>query len=240
MGRAEGPLITQANVPRSVGAVIVLEGHRESVLVFLPGFMTAASSYRALLEPVAAAGTTVVVPQLYRRGVAVLAGRFPVAREAAVAADLVRSTAALHRTTSVVLGGHSRGGQAAWRAAALLARDGLPAGVVLVDPVDGEGRSSTGPVTTASPAGFACPLLIIGAGIAGRCAPDGVNHRAFAAAAPQARHVVVRALGHADVLQGPARSIGRLLCRGSDHPDVGRATCSALVTTFVAECLEHR
>ena len=210
------------------------------MLVFLPGFMTARTSYRALLEPVAAAGTTVVVPQLYRRGVAVLAGRFPVAREAAVAADLVRSTAALHRTTSVVLGGHSRGGQAAWRAAALLARDGLPAGVVLVDPVDGEGRSSTGPVTTASPDGFACAMLIIGAGIAGRCAPDGVNHRAFAAAAPQARHVVVRALGHADVLQGPARSIGRLLCRGADHPDVGRATCSALVTTFVAECLEHR
>lgn len=162
------------------------------------------------------------------------------AQEAAAAADLVRSTAAQRRTASVVLGGHSRGGQAAWRAAALMARDGLPAGVVLVDPVDGEGRAPTGPVTTASPAGFGCPVLIIGAGIAGRCAPDGVNHRAFASAAPQARHVVVRSLGHADVLQGAARSMGRRLCPGRDNPDVGRAACSALVTTFVGECLGHR
>ena len=220
--------------------MIVLAGRGGSVLVFLPGFMTPAASYRTLLEPVAAAGTTVIVPQLYRRGVAALAGRHPVAEEAAAAADLVRSTAARLPTAPVLLGGHSRGGQAAWRAAALLARDGLPAGVVLVDPVDGEGRTSTGPVATASPAGFDCPTLIIGAGIAGRCAPDDVNHRAFAAATPQARHVVVSSLGHADVLQGPARSIGRRLCGGADHPDAGRAACSALVTTFVVECLEHR
>lgn len=214
--------------------------HRESVLVFLPGFMTARTSYRTLLEPVTAAGTTVIVPRLYRRGIAALAGRHPVAQEAVAAADLVRATATRLPTASVFLGGHSRGGQAAWRAAALLAPDGLPAGVVLVDPVDGDGRAATGPVATASPAGFDCPTLIIGAGIAGRCAPDGVNHRAFATATPQARHVVVRSLGHADVLQGPARSIGRRLCGGADHPDAGRATCSALMATFVAECLEHR
>jgi pimeloyl-ACP methyl ester carboxylesterase len=213
--------------------VLVLEGSGERVLVFLPGFLSAAASYRALLEPVAAAGATVVVPQLYPRGIAALAGRVPVSAEAAAAADLVRATVDERGTRSVFLAGHSRGGQAAWRAAGLLAAEGLPAGLVLLDPVDGEGRRPTAPAATATPAAFSCPALVIGAGLGGRCAPGPVNHRAFAEATPHARHVVVRGFGHADLLQGRARSLGRRLCGGAADPDPGRAACSALLAAFL-------
>lgn len=214
--------------------MLVLAGSGDRVLVFLPGFLSAATSYRALLEPVAAAGTTVLVPQLYRRGIGALAGRVPVSAEASAAADLVRATVDQRGTSSVFLAGHSRGGQAAWRAAGLLAAEGLPAGLVLVDPVDGEGRRPSAPAATAAPAAFTCPTLVIGAGLGGRCAPEPVNHRAFAAATPHARYVVVRGFGHADVLEGRARSLGRRLCGGADDPDPGRAACSALLSAFLA------
>ena len=119
-------------------------GGAARTLVFLPGFMGSAESYRELLTPVAEGGTTVIVPQLYRRGVAALLGRVSVAAEAEAAAELVRATALERPESAVFLGGHSRGGQAAWRAAGLLA-PGLPAGLVLLDPVDGEGRDTTTP-----------------------------------------------------------------------------------------------
>jgi len=214
--------------------LLVLEGSGDRVLVFLPGFLNAAASYRALLEPAAAAGTTVIVPQLYARGIGALAGRVPVSAEAGAAADLVRDTEDQRGTTQVFLAGHSRGGQAAWRAAGLLAAEGLPAGLVLFDPVDGEGRRPSAPVATATPAAFGCLTLVIGAGLGGRCAPEPVNHRAFAAATPRALHVVVRGLGHADLLEGRARSLGRRLCGGADDPDPGRTACSALLTAFLA------
>jgi pimeloyl-ACP methyl ester carboxylesterase len=133
----------------------------------------------------------------------------------------------------VFLGGHSRGGQAAWRAANLLAREGLPAGLVLVDPVDGAGRAPTQPAATSAPAAFTCPALVVGAGLGGRCAPEPVNHRVFAAAAPHARHVVVTRLGHADVLDGRARTAGRWLCGGAEDPGPGRAAVTALVASLV-------
>ena len=214
--------------------MLVLEGSGGGVLVFLPGFLNAAASYRALLQPVAAAGTSVLVPQLYPRGIGALAGRVPVSAEAAAAAALVRDTAAARGTEQVFLAGHSRGGQAAWRASGLLAGQGLPAGLALLDPVDGEGRRPSAPDATAAPAAFGCPTLVIGAGLGGRCAPEPVNHRAFAAATPHARYVVVRGFGHADVLEGRARSLGRRLCGGADDPDPGREACSALLAAFLA------
>lgn len=203
------------------------------VLVFLPGFMSAASSYRMLLEPLTAQGISVVVPQLYRRGPAVLAGRFTVEQEALAAAAVVRGEAGGRRDRTVVLGGHSRGGQAAWRAANLLAAEGLPAALVLVDPVDGAGRRPEVPTASAEPVAFRCPCLVIGAGIGGRCAPEPVNHRVFAAAAPDARHVVVDSIGHGDVLDDRPAATARRLCGGAEDPSPGRATVTALVTDLV-------
>jgi pimeloyl-ACP methyl ester carboxylesterase len=203
------------------------------VLVFLPGFMTPAASYGALLEPLTAHGISVVVPQLYRRGPGALAGRATVEREAADAAEVVRGLAGGRSDRRVFLGGHSRGGQAAWRAANLLAGERLPAGLGLVDPVDGAGRAPAQPTATSARAAFTCPALVVGAGIGGRCAPEPVNHRAFARAAPHARHVVVTRLGHADVLDGRSRRLGRWLCGGAEDPDAGRAAVTALVASLV-------
>ena len=198
-----------------------------TTLVLLPGFLSASESYRALVTPLTGDGATVVVPQLYPRGVAALTGRYTVEEEARAAAELVRRES--QAVPRVVLAGHSRGGQAAWRAANLLAGQGIPAALVLIDPVDGAGREPTAPTATRDPAHFDCPALIVGAGVGGRCAPEPVNHRVFASATPHARHVVVRDLGHADILDGRARSFGRRLCGGATDPDAGRALVTELL-----------
>jgi pimeloyl-ACP methyl ester carboxylesterase len=218
------------NVLRLDPAPGTANGH---VLVFLPGFLSSASSYRMLLEPLTAHGISVVVPQLYRRGPAVLAGRYTVEHEAHAAAAVVRGEAGGSRDRTVVLGGHSRGGQAAWRAANLLAGEGVPAALVLVDPVDGAGRRPEVPSSTLDPVEFRCPCLVVGAGIGGRCAPEPVNHRVFAAAAPEAGHVVVDAIGHGDVLDDRPAATARRLCGGAIDPAPGRAIVTALITDLV-------
>ena len=211
---------------------VTMLGTGPDLLIFLPGFMSSAGAYRALLEPVAAQGTTVVIPQLYRRGPSALIGRPSVIDEADTAADLVRRTALAYPTHSIVLGGHSRGGQAAWRAAAALAPE-LPAALVLLDPVDGEGRQPSRATATSSGLRVTCRTLVIGAGIGGACAPTPVNHEVFAAATPDAEHAIVTELGHADVLSGRERSLGRRLCGGAANPEPGRAACSALIAAFI-------
>jgi len=202
----------------------------DRTLVFLPGFMTAASSYTTLLEPLTAQGISVVVPQLYRRGLGALLGRATVEQEASDAADLVRD---LVGGGPVVLGGHSRGGQAAFRATAALASTGEVSGLVLVDPVDGSGRAPSVRTATATSAGFSVPCLVIGAGLGGRCAPEPVNHEAFADAMPLARHVVVTRLGHGDMLDDAPRARAARLCGGADDPDPGRAAVTRLLAWSV-------
>ena len=205
------------------------------VLVFLHGFMIAPDAYRELVAPAADAGFEVVTPDLYPRGVAALLGRHPVEIEAADAAAVVR-TLSRESGAGVVLAGHSRGGQAAWRAANLLAVEPhVVSALVLVDPVDGGGRSPTERTATLEPATFECPALVIGAGLGGRCAPSAVNHDSFASATPDARHVVVPELGHADMLDGRSRAFGRRLCGGAVDPDPGRATVARLLTAFAQE-----
>ncbi len=216
----------------------MLPGTGDSVLVFLPGFMASAASYRELLAPLAVAGTTVLIPQLYRRGLAALAGRPTAADEAVQATLVVRGAAARYGSRRVFLGGHSRGGQAAWRAAPLLEPDGLPAGLVLLDPVDGSGPLQRSPHAAATRTGVTCPTLVVGAGVSGRCAPEGLNHRAFASAAPHVHHAVVDGLGHADVLTGAGRTLGRLLCGGGADPERARAQVCELVRSFIDGCLQ--
>lgn len=272
-------------------------------LVFLPGFMTAPTSYEALLAPLQDAGVHVVVPHLYRRGIKALSGAFSVADEAVRACEFLASLPTSNGSGPLWLGGHSRGGQAAWRSAQLLAtsnraatatrenatatdrraaaadgdatpvweagsqlplsnrnfsyprthaEDRLPAGnrtvgrarprqarprqlagLILVDPVDGSGRRPAGPEACANAASFDLPTLIIGAGIGGNCAPAAVNHDVFAAATPGADHVVVAGLGHADILCGPVRTLGRLLCGGGDDPTTARRRVSELMLAAI-------
>jgi pimeloyl-ACP methyl ester carboxylesterase len=217
---------------------LVLESDGDTLLVLLPGFLNAPESYLDLVRPLPSRGTTVVVPALYGRGPSVLTGRFTARDEAELAADLVREQVAVRRPSTAVLAGHSRGGQAAFVAAGLLESSGdALAALALVDPVDGEGRAPTSPVSTVAGAGFGCRTLVIGAALGGRCAPAPVNHEVFARATPQARHVVVRELGHADMLGGRARAFGRRLCGGADDPDPGRAACTELLAALVDDDL---
>jgi pimeloyl-ACP methyl ester carboxylesterase len=130
------------------------------------------------------------------------------------------------------LAGHSRGGQAAWRAAQLLG--GECAGLMLVDPVDGGGGPRPAERTsTAAPVALNCAALIIGAGLGGRCAPAAVNHECFAEACPTATHVVVPDMGHADVLTGRALRLGRLLCGGGSDPAAARRQVTDLMLEFM-------
>lgn len=213
--------------------MLVVPGSGSDVLVLLPGFMIAAPAYAALAGSVADAGTTVIVPQLYRRGLGALAGRVPVAAEADAAIALIGDVQAERPGARFHLGGHSRGGQVAWLAARRPAGIGLPASLVLLDPVDGQGRRPVGPTSTAEPADLAVPTLVVGAGVGGRCAPAGVDHRQFARATPSARHVIVDGLGHADLLSGAGRRLGRRLCGGGPDPDAARAVTAALVSAWI-------
>jgi len=196
----------------------------DRTLLFLPGFMIAASSYTALQEPL---GVSLVVPQLYPRGLAALRGKHSVTAEAAAVAALVADIPG-----RVFLAGHSRGGQAAWLAAGALG--GHVAGLCLVDPVDGQGRRPVRDLSTRRGTEYAGSTWIIGAGVAGPCAPVGANHEQFARATPQAVQLVVPDLGHADILQGRARGLGRRLCGGGRNPDAARALCTGLLAALMA------
>jgi pimeloyl-ACP methyl ester carboxylesterase len=220
------------------GRRLVLEGGGDALLVLLPGFLNTPAAYADLLAPLPAQGTTVVVEQLYARGPAALTGRFTVRDEARAAAEVVRRETRARAPRTVVLAGHSRGGQAAFLAADLLAEAGDQLDAVgLVDPVDGEGRAPSAPVSTVGGARFGCRAIVLGAALGGRCAPEPVNHEVFAAAIPQARHVVVRELGHTDMLGGRSRTFGRRLCGGADDPDPGRALCTQLLGALVDDDL---
>jgi len=196
----------------------------DRTLVFLPGFMTAARAYQGLLEQV---GMSLVVPQLYPRGLAALRGKHTVRQETAAAAQLVAGLPG-----RVFLAGHSRGAQAAWLAAGVLGE--RVAGLCLVDPVDGQGRRPVRDLATRRGAEYTGPTWIIGAGVSGPCAPVGANHEQFVRATPHAVHLVVPDLGHPDILRGRARSFGRRLCGGGVDPDRARTLCSGLLAQFVA------
>ena len=197
------------------GGGVFVQGQDAVWLVLLPGFQTPAGAYHDLAVTVAGHGPTVFVPQLVRPGFGSLLGRPDVSTEAVRAAALVAAIRRDQQPGSVVLAGHSRGGLAAWLVAAHVPLEGL----VLIDPVDAAGpRPRHGTFTTRT-LQLTFKALIIGAGVNGPCAPESVNHRAFAAATPGCRHVVIDDLGHADVLSGRLRSPGRRLCKGGTDPD---------------------
>lgn len=203
-------------------------------LVFLPGFLAPASAYRGLLAPLAfGSGWHVRIAQVYRPGVRALAGRPCVDEEASHAASIVQDLAA--RGNEVWLGGHSRGGQAAW----LAAESCSPGGLMVVDPVDGSGPGSLARTTSRPPAFDVVPL-IVGAGVGGPCAPGGLNHERFAAAAPRRIHAVLPECAHADVLAGGPLRLGRLLCGAGPDPRAARRTVSALMAAHLADRLSDR
>ncbi len=208
-----------------------------TVLVFLRGFATPPAAYTALLAPLRAVGVAVAVPNFY--GLNGYIGRYTAVDEASDTLALLRE---IHEP--VVLAGHSRGGQVAWRTAQLLAAAGTGADVdlralVLIDPVDGAGPRARGRLATATPASFTTPTLIVGAGIGGTCAPERANYSTFASATPTATLVVIDDMGHADILNGRRAALGRRLCGGSENPSAVREEVSSLLAATYAEGMEH-
>ena len=195
-------------------------------LVFLPGFMATPAMYRSLLAPLADGGVRVVVPMLTRPGPASLLGRVRPDDEAARAASVVRSER--EAGLRVWLGGHSRGGLLAWLAAA----DAEAERLLLVDPVAGGGPpwASPEPLPARS---LPRPPLVVGLGQGGRCAPAGRDHEVFAVATPGCEHVVIPGAGHADVLDGGAGRLGRVLCGHGPDPVAVRSEVTALLASAV-------
>lgn len=206
------------------------------MLVFVPGFLASARSYRDFLTEMAGDAITVVAPRLHRPGILALRGRPTPRDEAARAVALVGEIRSAHQPDALWIGGHSRGGQVAWLAADRLAAAGAGCdGIVVVDPVDGSGSRRPEPRATSTVAGFDAPTLIIGAGTGARCAPPGRNHAAFAACAPPGvEYVVVPTLGHADILTGAPARLGRILCTSGPDPAQARSTVARHIARFIA------
>lgn len=234
MGSVDPVFATATDLPGAVRALLVDPGRSNApggrVIVFFPGFMVSPWSYRSLFASIVSDRTSIVAPQMYRRGPGPLAGHPSPAEEAAAGTRLVEHVVATRGADEVWLAGHSRGGQVAWR----VAEHVEPHGVVVIDPVDGAGRHPSAPVAAAEPAGFTARTLVVGAGLGGRCAPAAVNHQHFAAAAPPgATHVVIDSMGHGDLLDDRPARASRLLCGGSADARRERSTVAELVRRFV-------
>ena len=212
-------------MPRNSSAGLFLPGPSAEILIFLPGFLGRPKQYTDLLTPLAGLGLNLLVPNLHKNWRRELSGAFTAEDESRIAVTVVQDQ--IQQGRKVWLAGHSRGGQVAWRAAESLAIEGL----ILVDPVDSDGRHVRPTVTVRDP-DFDLEPLTIGAGVGGRCAPTGVNHEVFAARV-SGPHLVLPQCGHADMLNDPARKAARRICPGGPDPDAQRATLAELMALFI-------
>ncbi len=196
-------------------------------LVFLPGFACPPGAYRSFLEPVALRVGRVVVASVGHL-LAEVTGRSTPAEEAVRCVELVEAIRA--DGAQVWLGGHSRGGTVAWLAAGMARVEGL----VLVDPVYGGGPPWQRP---GSPPRIepGCPVSILGFEVGGRCAPADRNHEHFAAALPDAEHMVVPGCGHADILGGGFGRMGRLTCGGGGDAATAMSTARGALLDALAD-----
>jgi pimeloyl-ACP methyl ester carboxylesterase len=192
-------------------------------LLFIPGFMASPRAYASLLAPVAECVGRVIVPSPQASNLALLTGRYRATQQAEHVEEMACELRG--EGVDVLLGGHSRGGFVALLASPRI----LPAGLVLFDPVSGDGGPTKKPEPL-PPVQLDCTCIVIGCGLTGRCAPAGRNHEVFAAALPNAHHTVVSDCGHADVLDGPAARFGGLLCgHGRDPRKARQAVSHAMI-----------
>lgn len=202
--------------------------------LFVPGFACPTRAYGAFLAAIGeadgAAGIDVRAHDPSSGPLAQVTGRSKPgdeARRLVAVADELRADG-----EPLVLGGHSRGGLVAFLAAASV----QPAALVLVDPVSGGGPPWSRPEPLPA-IGWSGPALVLGCGKGGHCAPEGRNHEVFAGALTTAAagctHEVVGDAGHADMLDGHLRTMGRLVCpRGSD-PDRARTQLAGHIVSFL-------
>lgn len=216
------------------------------VVVFQHGFMTRNEAYTELLSHVASHGFVVVAPQLYQPGLAALLGHPSAAEEALasaqvlswVSAELGATLGYSPASSRLGLAGHSRGGKVAWLV--LGADPSRVQAVVGVDPVDGTG----GPLgnqarVVQGPFAFSLPVLVIGAGLGGNCAPAGDNHEQFyAASRPPAWHILIPDAGHADMLDETTAITASRVCPGGSNRAVVRRLIAGLLVAFFRASLQ--
>lgn len=203
----------------------VPDGPASARLAFACGFMSTPSDYSQLFGHIASHGIDVIVPLGDGRDPSALFRPTP----APVLAERLASVGSSLGVDAFV--GHSRGGQVAWLASAIES----PRVLAVVDPVDGEGRSSAVPVATAAPATFDARTCVIGAEPAGRCAPEGVNHRRFAEMAPGQSEHLVFTMGHADILDDRAAAVGGWLCGRAGNRGTARRTVAGVIVGRILE-----
>ncbi len=81
---------------------------------------------------------------------------------------------------------------------------------------------------------------MLGAALAGKCAPAGDNHEQFYAASPSpAWHVVATEYGHADMIDEDAARKAAFLCRGNDVRDPMRRLTAGLLVAFFRASLQN-
>ncbi len=214
---------------------------RYAVVLFQHGFVTRNEAYGEILQHLASHGFVVVAPQMYEPGVCALLGRPTAAEEAQLATQLLDwlpdgLSAVLGYTPEIGrlgLAGHSRGGKIAWL---ILAADASRAqSVAGVDSVDGTGGPfGNQPRVVQGPFAFSMPVLVVGTGLGGVCAPAGDNHEQFyAASASPAWHVIVPDYGHADMLDEAAAAAATRFCPGGpDRAGMRRLTAGLLAAFF--------
>lgn len=213
------------------------------VVVFQHGFMVRNENYTTILTHLASHGFVVVAPQMYEPTLAALLGRVKFTDEAALATELLDWLPGglpdvlgyTPATDRLGLAGHSRGGMVAW-----LAARANPQRVLAIAGVDPVGRSGGPPKEQGNSAQASStsppPALIIGAELAGSCAPTGYNHEQFyAASGTPAWRVVMTGAGHADMLDESEARLASLVCEsGHDRPTTRLLTAGLLVAFFRA------
>lgn len=217
-----------------------------AVVVFQHGFQARNAAYDEILRHVASHGFVVVAPQMYEPGIASLFGRPTAAEESIDAArvldwipgGLSAAAGVGIRPDRIGLAGHSRGGKVAWL---VLKSDSTRAlAVAGIDPVDGAGGPLGGQTRAVQGTfSFSMPVLVIGAGLGGACAPTGDNHEQFYAASQSpAWHVIAEQSGHADMLNEEVAAAASLLCPSGSNRRAMRALTAGLLTAFFRASLQ--
>jgi chlorophyllase len=210
------------------------------VVVFQHGFMGYSFTYDGILDHLASHGFVVVAPQMYSPGLAVLLGDPTSTEEATLTAALLdwlpcrlaELVGVGVDATRVGIAGHSRGGKVAW---IVIKQDASRAQAIAgIDPVDGTGGPfGTEERVVQGPFDYPAPTLVLGAGAAGACAPDGDNHVQFYAASPSpAWHVVATEAGHGDMLDEPWAAVSGVVCPPGEDRDGMRRLTAGLMTAF--------
>jgi chlorophyllase len=229
----------ELGAPRPVRLTAPTEPGTYPVVQFQHGFLSDRRAYDDILTHLSSHGFVVVAPQMYPAD-GVPLGKEGAPDEARAARDVATWAQASAATIMgsaadprpLGLSGHSRGGKVAWW---LAAQERFPArGLVGIDPVDGRGGPLLGaqPEALPGPLDSAPPSLVLGMELGGSCAPEGDNFRHFfERTTPPATLLLVKAQGHADMLDADVDSGG--LCQtGPNRDETRRVTGGALAAFF--------